>query len=286
MDVLFPDKLDALWKLWDSHPEARLMAGGTDLLVAVAAKRIRPRTLICLERIGELRQIRRGETEYHIGATATIQDILDDEGLGKEMPLLAHALSLLGSPPIRHAATLGGNICTASPAGDSLPPLHVMDASVELRSAQGNRRMPVSEFITAPGRSVLRQGEILDSVIVPLTCGGDCCGFFKLGHRKALAIAVASLAAVWRTDPNGVLTKIRLAWGSVGPTTMLLPDVEKWLLGKPLDEETLTHARRMARDGVAPIDDLRATASYRRESAGNLLFKLLDASPISPHVFS
>jgi xanthine dehydrogenase FAD-binding subunit len=274
MEVLFPEKTEEIWHLWERYPNAKLMAGGTDLLVKLSGRNIRPPALICLERVRELQQIEREENEICIGAALTHQHLLDSAIIKHELPVLWQALSVLGSPPIRHAGTIGGNICTASPAGDTLPALHVLEAQVEIYSVQGKRRLPIHEFITGPGCTALEQNEILGGVIIPLKWDGASCGYFKIGHRKALAIAVVSLAAVWQADSAGILQKIKLAWGSVGPKVMFFPEVEKWLMGKPLDEKVLHEAKKMVMQGLLPIDDIRATADYRKKAAGNLLFKL------------
>ena len=276
MEVLFPERPDEIWDMWKKYPNAKLMAGGTDLLVQVANRNIRPQTLLCLERVRELQQIKREENEIWIGAALTHQRLLDSDIVKEKLSVLWEALSVLGSPPIRHAGTIGGNICTASPAGDTLPALYVLDAQVEIYSAQGKRRLPVHEFITGPGCTALEQGEILAGVIIPLKWHGASCGFYKIGHRKALAIAVVSLAAIWQTDSNRILKKVKLAWGSVGPKVMFFPEIEKWLIGKALNEKVLQEAKKMVLQGLLPIDDIRATADYRKKLAGNLLLKLLD----------
>jgi len=276
MEVLFPEKLDEIWAMWKKYPKAKLMAGGTDLLVNVVNRTIQPQALLCLERVRELQQINRDESEIRIGATLTHQRLLDSAIVKEEFPVLWEALAVLGSPPIRHAGTIGGNICTASPAGDTLPALYVLDAQVEIYSAQGRRRLPIHEFITGPGCTALEQGEILGGVIIPLQLYKASCGFFKIGHRKALAIAVVSLAAIWQTDRDRILRKVKFAWGSVGPKIMVFPELEKWLMGKPLNEQVLQEAKKLVSQSLLPIDDIRATADYRKKSAGNLLLKLLD----------
>ncbi|ATW27861.1 FAD binding domain-containing protein [Candidatus Formimonas warabiya] len=275
MEVLFPEKLDQIWDMWVKYPDGELMAGGTDLLVQIANRKIRPRVLICLEKVGELHHIKKEEREIWIGAALTHQSLLDSMIVKEELPVLWEALSVLGSPPIRHAGTIGGNICTASPAGDTIPALYVLEAQVEVFSQRGNRRLPIDEFVTGPRCTALEQDEMLGGVVIPLKSQGGSCGFFKIGHRKALAIAVASLAAIWRTDVEGILREIKLAWGSVGPKVMVFPEVQEWLVGKPLSEKVLKEAKEMVIKGLAPIDDIRASADYRKKSAGNLLLKLL-----------
>jgi xanthine dehydrogenase FAD-binding subunit len=138
--------------------------------------------------------------------------------------------------------------------------------------------MPVAEFITAPGKTASRPGEVLTGILVPSLNPAACSVYYKVGKRRAMAIAVASLAAVLEVNAENAVASIRLAWGSVGPTVLRLPAVEKYLTGRPLTAEVLQEAGRLAFEGVAPIGDVRAEASYRRHLAGNLLLRLNDCS--------
>jgi xanthine dehydrogenase FAD-binding subunit len=273
--VLLPRSLDELWEALEEHPQAALYAGGTDLLVRLRQGLVEAPALVCLERLSELAAIEDRGQEVLIGALATHQAVLDSELVRREFPVLTAALAELGSPPIRHMGTLGGNIVTASPAGDSLPPLYVLEAEVELRSFRGRRRLPLAEFITGPGCTRLERGEVLAGVWVPKAAGFNRHHFEKVGRRKALAISVASLAALLEVSDEGVVQRARLAWGSVGPTVIRSREVEELLEGRPLDEATLRRAAEAARRVVQPISDLRASADYRRRVAGNLLLRLV-----------
>ena len=174
---------------------------------------------------------------------------------------------------MRNQATLGGNICTASPAGDTLPALYALGAQAVLMSRDAVRVLDVAEFITGPGRTVLEPGEILARVRIPLPDPGAVQHFEKVGRRRALAISVASLAAVLRLDGDAV-RDIRLAFGSVGPTVLRCAEAEAWLTGRTLTADNLRHAAGLVRSTVRPIDDVRATADYRRQVAGNLVLRL------------
>jgi xanthine dehydrogenase FAD-binding subunit len=174
---------------------------------------------------------------------------------------------------IRNQATLGGNLCTASPAGDGLPPLLALDASLELASEHDARTLGVEEFLLGLGRSALKPGEIVLAVRIPLPPKGAVQHFEKVGKRRSLAIAVASLAACLRLE-NGLVAEARLAFGSVAPSAMRCRDAEGELVGRPLLHETLEAAARRVRDAVRPISDVRASAEYRREVAGNLVLRL------------
>jgi xanthine dehydrogenase FAD-binding subunit len=231
--------------------------------------------VFCLEQLSELQQTGWQQDEFCIGAAVTQQQLLDNAVIRTEYRGLYQALNELASPPIRHAATLVGNICSASPAADSLPPLVALDAKVDIVGLTGCRMMPIADFISGPGQNCLQTVEFVSGIRLPRLPQGTVSVYYKVGKRKALAIAVASLAAVYRTAPDGTLQKVRLAWGSVGPTVVTAPEVEAYLLGKPLSEAVLRQAGELARQAVSPIDDVRASVDYRRSLAGNLLLKLL-----------
>jgi xanthine dehydrogenase FAD-binding subunit len=168
--------------------------------------------------------------------------------------------------------TVGGNLCTASPAGDCLPPLYALGAEAVLRSKDDERALPIGEFILGPGRTALEPGEILCEIRAPLVPGLH--HFEKVGQRNALAIAVVSLAAVVRLGRGGIVEEARLALGSVGPTVVRPLQAEMALTGRRLAMGVLAEAAELVRAAVSPIDDLRASAAYRREVAGNLLLRL------------
>jgi xanthine dehydrogenase small subunit len=281
--VFSPGSLNELWDLQAGHPGARLIAGGTDLLVWLRHHRIDPSPLIRLDRINSLRAIKDGDGEIRIGAAVTHAELLDHPGIRASFPVITAALASLGSPHIRRMGTIGGNIVTASPAGDSLPPLTVLAAEVELASPAGSRSLPLSAFITGPSRTVLAPSEILTAIRLPKPAAAVLQHFEKVGLRAAMACAVASLAALLELEADGTITSVRLAWGSVGPTVVRVPAVEKALTGKPLTRETLTAVIPVVEQAITPIDDLRASAAYRRTVAGNLPLRLLRFTPAGGH---
>jgi len=278
-----PESLAEVHELLARHPEARLLAGGTDLLVWRRHRRIDPSPLIRLDRVAALRAIEETEAEMRIGAAVTHAELLDHPGIRSSLPVLAAALASLGSPHIRRMGTIGGNIVTASPAGDCLPPLTVLGAGIELASPTGSRSLPLTAFITGPGRTALVPGEILTAVRLPRPPAGALQHFEKVGLRAAMACAVASLAALLEVAADGTIASVRLAWGSVGPTVVRAPAVEQALTGRPLNRKTLTAVARLVEQTVTPIDDLRASAAYRRTVAGNLLLRLLRFAPAGGH---
>jgi CO/xanthine dehydrogenase FAD-binding subunit len=272
--VFLPRTLDELWEILSKNPGARLYAGGTDLLVGIRKGLASPSSLVCLERIRDLQGVRDDGDRVFIGACSTHSSLLADPLLCAHFPVLAKALRVLGSPLIRNMGTIGGNIVTASPAGDTLTPLYVHGAHLEIIRKDSSRRISVEDFIHGPGRTDLSEGEILAGVWLSKAPTYNVNHFEKVGQRKALAIAVVSLAALFQISENGLIRKARLAWGSVGPTVVTSKAAESSLVGRPLNLGTLKEAALLAREAVSPIDDVRATASYRRLVAGNLLLRL------------
>jgi len=272
--VLLPKKIDELWDVMDEHPGALLFAGGTDLFVHLRALNRRPEILVGLADVEELRCVEENGNSVFIGASVTHTRLLSEEIIPRNFPVLANALKSLGSPPVRNMGTLGGNICTASPAGDTLPPLYVLDAEVELKRRDGSRRVPIGRFILGPGKTAIGEGEILSGVWLQTGRPWGISHFEKVGQRKALAISIASMAALMDTTGGGIIEKVRLAWGSVGPTVVTCAGVEAALIGRPLSPETLSRAMPLIEEAVSPIDDVRASAAYRRALAGRLILRL------------
>ncbi len=275
MEVLFPGNLEELWTMISSYPGGAVIAGGTDLLVRLRKTGNKYPALFCLEKINELQQIRENEKDLFIGAAVVHQRLLDHVAVRTHLKALWDAIAVLGSPPVRHSGTLGGNLCTASPAGDSLPPLYVLGASVEIISQYQKRSVPIERFILGPGYTSLSDGEIVEGISIPLPPRDTASCYYKVGKRKAMAIAVASMAAYVKSAENGMIEWIKLAWGSVGPTVITLPEVETMLRGHILSEEILRQAGRIVAAGISPIDDIRGSAAYRKVVAGNLLMRLL-----------
>jgi len=281
-EVFIPDHLDEVWGILERDPEAMLYAGGTDLLVKQRALKpldaLNPRSLeplICLENIHELREIYQQKNLVFIGSCVSHTKLMENLLIQKHFPLLIQALRVLGSPPIRNMGTIGGNICTASPAGDTLPPLYTLGAVVEIRSIDSSRLMPLQKFVRGPGNIALQKGEILYGLWVATNQGYTVHHYEKVGQRKALAIAIASLSALLSISCTGIIEKARLAWGSVAPTIVTSYAIDEILIGKSFTEETLRMAVPLVEQAISPIDDVRASAEYRRMVAKNLLFRLL-----------
>lgn len=248
-----------------SLPGARFIAGGTDLLVRLKGGAARPSALISLRGIAELTAVDIGDVAK-LGAATPVAELLDNEALMEGWPVLGDALLEIASEQIRSSATLGGNLCNASPGADSAPALLVLEARVGLRSPDGARVIPLVEFFEAPGITQLGAGELLTHIVVEPMPDGMEAIFFKK-KRVAMDIATASVAAALVLT-GGVCADVRLAAGSVAPTPMRLPQAEAVLRGHAPTEERIAEARRVASNEVRPITDLRGGADYRRRIVG------------------
>jgi CO/xanthine dehydrogenase FAD-binding subunit len=250
-----------------AHPEAVVVAGGTDVLVDVNFERLRPDAVIDLTRVAGLRGWERVDGQVRVAAGTTYRDLIDE--LADDLPGLAAAARTVGSPPIRNRGTIGGNLGSASPAGDCHPPLLACGATLELSSVRGVRRVPVDEFFTGPKRSVLAPDELIAAVLVPAATGPQ--SFVKVGPRHAMVIAVCSFALAFNARDRRVGTGI----GSAGPTPLRARAAEDYLLsmvdwdaGGPLPDSVVRHFGQLVADAARPIDDVRGTAAYRRHALG------------------
>jgi len=275
--VYLPSSLDAVFRIMSDEPSVRLFAGGTDLMVRLPLQRAGV-SLVCLEKVSELRGIDESADEVRIGAATTHSELISGSLTGKHFPLLREAARHIGAPAVRNMGTIGGNICTASPAGDTLPPLYILGAEVELRSPRGERRMPIDEFITGPGRTQLGPDEVLCGVVIRKDHGFNFHHFEKVGQRKAMAISIASFAFAAAVGADGSLARARCAFGSVAPTIFTSRALDECLAGNPIDTDVLVTAAALVREGVRPISDVRASKQYRRRVAGNLLMRLEGAA--------
>jgi len=249
------------------QPEAVPLAGGTDLMVELNFGARRPPALVDLTRISELRQIDIDGNRVRLGAGVTYSQLLT--GLRDKLPGLALAARTVGSPQIRNRGTVGGNLGTASPAGDAHPPLLAAGAEVEIDSLQGTRTVRVDEFFTGPKRNALEPGELIAAVRIPLPTGPE--QFSKIGTRNAMVIAVAAFSLALRPDRQEIGTGI----GSAGPTPRRARQAEQflatalteaglWESRAPVPETIADEFGRLVSAAAEPIDDVRGTAAYRR----------------------
>lgn len=259
MDVVSPRSLDEALRLKAEHPEAVPIQGGTDVMIELNFDRRRPEVLLNLNEVAELRGWARENGRLWLGAGLTYAEAMTG-AVAEVLPALAEASRTVGSPQIRSRGTIGGNLGTASPAGDALPPLLVEGAEVELASVRGIRTMPLREFLVGPKRNACEPDELIAAVSVVPSGGAQT--FMKVGPRNAMVIAVCSLAVIADRERG----ELRAAYGSAGPVV--------GLVSCPIAEAG-SLPERVA--GVAsPIDDVRGTAAYRRHALRVLADRALE----------
>jgi CO/xanthine dehydrogenase FAD-binding subunit len=278
MEFLQPRSLPEALAAKAERPEAVPIAGGTDVMVELNFDRERPPVLLDLSRVGELAAWDRQDGRLRVGAGVTYTRLIDE--LAGPAPGLALASRTVGSPQIRNRGTVGGNLGSASPAGDCHPVLLASGAEVEVASVGGTRRLPADQFFTGPKRHALRPQELIRAVHLPVATGPQ--QFAKIGTRNAMVIAVCSFALVLDPAHGRVGTGI----GSAGPTPLRAREAERFLQGM-LDSEGLWESRapigasaaarfgELVAAGAEPIDDVRGTAAYRAHALGVLARRTL-----------
>jgi CO/xanthine dehydrogenase FAD-binding subunit len=276
MPVLIPLSLDEAVAALASAPDVLVLAGGTDAMVEVNAGHRRPSMVVAVNRIAELRSWTYDPVAatVRIGAAVTYAELME-EPLARLLPALAEASRTVGSPQIRHAGTLGGNLGTCSPAGDGLPVLSALDAVVHLASTAGERSLPVHEFMQGVKQTALRQGELITAITVPILDGWQ--GYSKVGVRNAMVIALATACVAVDTPARTV----RCAIGSVGTTILRCRDAESFAAehvdfpDRRADVGVVERFGDLAAAASRPIDDHRSTAAYRHHAIRVMASRLL-----------
>lgn len=267
--------LDDACTALDERPDAVVVAGGTDLMVEVNRGLRDMSDVVAVDRVSELRVWDRNGDTLRIGSGTTCADLAEGE-LATLVPGLAQAARTVGSPQIRNAATIGGNLATASPAGDTIPVLSALDAIVELRSVDGTRHLPIDEFVVGVKTNALASNELITAIQVPVLDGPQ--EFLKVGTRNAMVISVVSLALV--VDRTG--KSFRVALGSAAPVPvrateaeLLAADRMNWDTPAALEAEVMDRFAELVADVARPIDDHRGSADYRRHAVSVLARRAL-----------
>lgn len=272
-DYFSPSSLtEAFTLLKDYQGRASLLAGGTDLLIKMKKRAAAPTAIIDLNGIAELSFIEVTDGHLHIGGLTRLTAVSQSPVVKEKATALAEAINVLASAQIRQRATIGGNLCNASPAADTAPPLLALEASVRLRSTDGERTVPLTQFFLGPEQTVTKADELVAAVIIPLQEGVST--FIKLGRRKAFTLSVASAAAFAKVN-NGKFEEVRVALGAVAPTPIRGRKVEDALKGKSASEENIEEAAELAKQECRPISDIRASAEYRKEMSYALIKRAL-----------
>ena len=262
-----PGLEEALAELELHGADAKVIAGGTDLVLNMKKKNIRPRRVISLHNLDELDFVQSDDARVRIGALTKHADIAANPFLKQHLPILCEAVGLIGSWQIRNVGTIGGNICNASPAADSAPPLLVLNAQLIVASNKAEKSIALESFFTGPGATTLEPDQILKEIVIELPKQPAAGCYLKLRRRKAVDVSLAGVAFQAELEPDGkTLAKVGIALGGVAPTPVRAPAAEAILVGLTLDEAItkVSNCVAIAVKAASPIDDVRASASYRR----------------------
>lgn len=253
-----------------SQDGAQALAGGTDLLVKLRAGAVTPRLVVDLKSLPRLHGIEHDAKGWRIGAATTCAEIGEHAALAAAWPGVVEALQLIGSTQIQGRATLGGNLCNASPAADSVPALIAAGASCEVAGMNGQREVPVEQVVTGPGRNALKRGEFVLGFRLPepLARSGDA--YLRLIPRTEMDIAVVGAGVSLALDAQGVCTQARVALGAVAATPLLVEAAAEAIIGTRVDDDALKALGAAASAACKPIDDKRGTVAYRVKVAGVL----------------
>jgi len=278
---LRPDTLEQALIFKSSHPDAAFIAGATELAVLINKRHVRYPVLISLDRIAALHEIHETPEAWHIGAGARLTDV--EDALKGKYPALDSMLRWFASRQIRHRATLGGNLVTASPIGDSAPVLLALDASVVLVSHEGERIVRLSEFFTGYRKTVMAENELMKAILIPHEVLGRT-DFFKVSRRCEMDISIVSAALRTVVDDDGLVTQARLAFGGVAATPMRAEKAEAALIGRKLeiDEAFLD----LLESEFTPLSDVRSGAAYRRQVIRGLFVKYIEPTVVDDEPWS
>lgn len=264
-----PETLDAAVSLL--HGEAglaRSLAGGTDLLVQLRAGMVEPDLVVDLKRIPEMREITAVDGGFRVGAAVSGAELGEHSELKTAWPGVVEAAELIGSTQIQGRASLGGNLCNASPAADSVPAMIAAGATVTIAGPAGRREVPVEDIVTGPGKTSLAKGEIVVTVNLPLRTAHTGDAYLRFIPRTEMDIAVVGAGVCLTLDDAGVCRRARVALGAVAATPILVPEAAGALIGTTLDEDALSGLAEAASAACRPIDDKRGTKAYRIKVAG------------------
>jgi CO/xanthine dehydrogenase FAD-binding subunit len=262
-DYLVPCNLIEALEMMSDRPGAIPLAGGTDLLVQMKEGHRSVQTLLSLKRVPEVHQVAlNGALTF--GSAVTVGQIATDQQIQQDYAALAMGAGLIGSVQIRNMATVGGNLCNAAPSADTAPPLLVLGAQAVIASVHGERTIPLEAFFLGPAQTALQPGELLKAIVVPKPREGSASFYIRHTPRARMDIAIVGVAAAITLDQEGRVADARLALGAVAPVPMRATQAEALLRGQACTDELLRQAGAVAAQEAKPIDDLRASAEYRR----------------------
>ncbi len=265
-EFLTPTSEEELYDLLDTFKDkAKVLAGGSDLMLLMKKGVVKPEVVINLMEISSLKFIKEDENTVRIGATTTYSEIEENEIIKTNFPEIIDAVKKIASTPIRNWSTMAGNLANASPAADSAPILIVLKAKLKLKSKEGEREVPVEDFFLGVRKTILKPNEIIREIIIPKKPKNFDAEFYKLGKRNALVLSVVSTAASIKLAEDGTIEDIRIALGSVAPVPLRAKKAEEVLRGKKPTLELIEQCAKVAMNESKPISDVRASAEYRKE---------------------
>ncbi|WP_413875026.1 FAD binding domain-containing protein [Albidovulum sp.] len=275
-ELLVPERLDqALTMIAATPGEAAPLGGGTNLVVEMRARGKGPATLVSVGRLDGLRGIAIGENRVTIGAATTVSDLLRHPGMARVAPALVEAARVFAGQMVRNTATVAGNICCGSPAADLVPPLMALGATVTLQGGNDRHEVPLDQYFTGYKTSVRRPDELVTAVSWPIAVDPAASRFYKLARRKGDAITVVGVSVLVAMKA-GLCTEVRIALGAVGPCVFRAREAEALVRGQRPSADLVARAAAAAATEAAPIDDIRATGTYRKEQVEVLVGRLLN----------
>ena len=275
MEYALPQSVDEALSKLNSEPYAIVFAGATDLIPQLRGGRAEPRLLVDLKKIPSLINLSFSKGTWKIGAATPVSSIKNNEKLTKELPGLSEASALIGSDQIQNRASLGGNVCTASPGADTVPSLMVNDALVVIASNSGPRTIPVADVITGPGSISLGSEEFIIEFLLEQPPSRTSDAYERFIPRTEMDIAVVDAAARISLDERGHCQEAKIAIGAAAPTVIRIPVAERILQGKKINDEVLTEVMDETSKACNPINDKRGTIEYRRQVAGVLVKRVI-----------
>lgn len=261
-----------------SHPGARILAGGTDIVPRMRQGKFSAPILVDTSGIQEMRFIEDQGSEIVLGALTTHQEVADSALLRNVNPALVTAAESIGCQQTRCRGTLGGNIANASPAADTLPPLLIFDATLLLQSLESERKIPLEMYLLGPGQTDLQEGEFIHSISFKPLTGMWGAAFIKIGKRSGMAVSVVNAAVAVVLDDKGMISDIRIALGAVAPTVLRCRKVERSLFGKEPVPALIKEIREACQAEISPITDVRSTEQYRNHAATVIIQRALEAA--------
>lgn len=274
-----PNTLDAaVGLLANGGSDARLLAGGTDVLVQMRAGRLRPGLLVDLKNIPELRSVAAHDGYYRVGAAVTCMELIEHEAFAKSWPGVIDGVRMIGSIQVKGRATLGGNLCNASPAADSVPALIAAGAAVSIVGPRGRRELLVEQVATGPGKTSLAPDEIVVAFLLPRRARRSGDAYLRFTPRTEMDIAVVGVGVNLTLDDSGVCRQARVSLGAVAERALLVSEAAAALIGTALDQQALERLAAVASAACRAIDDKRGTREFRTKVAGVMARRAAEAA--------